>query len=52
MDRRIAARGLKGLKYYDGITHEGIFRVPKYLRDAYAQPGDIITDDSPLFTAI
>lgn len=52
VDRRLAARKIKGLKYYDGITHEGIFKVPKYLRTAYEQPGDIITDDSPLFTAI
>ncbi|MEK7477393.1 MAG: polyamine aminopropyltransferase [Candidatus Coatesbacteria bacterium] len=52
VDRRLAERRITGLKYYDGITHEGIFRVPKYLRTAYSQPGDIITDDSPLFTAI
>jgi len=52
VDRRIAARGLKNLKYYDGITHQGIFQVPKYLRDAYAAKGDIITDHSPMFTSI
>jgi spermidine synthase len=52
VDRRIAERGLANLRYYDGITHQGIFQVPKYLREAYAAPGDIITDDSPLFTAI
>lgn len=52
VDRRLADRGVRGLKYYDGVTHEGIFKVPRYLRDAYAAPGDIITDDSPLFTSI
>lgn len=52
VDQRLADRGVKGLKYYDGVTHEGIFKVPKFLRAAYAAPGDIITDGSPLFTSI
>jgi len=52
VDRRIRERGLTGLRYYDGITHQGIFQVPKYMRDAYAASGGIIEDDSPLFTAI
>jgi len=52
VDKRIKERGLKGLRYYDGITHQGILQVPKYLRDAYAAPGDVIEDNHPLFTAI
>lgn len=49
---RLRDRGLKGLRYYDGITHQGIFQVPKYLRDAYAEKGPIIEDKSPQFTVI
>ncbi len=52
VDGRIRKRGLGKLLYYDGITHQGIFQVPKYLRDAYAKKGDVITDNHPLFTAI
>lgn len=52
VDRAIAARGLGPLRYYDGQTHEGIFKVPKYLRDAYAATDELIEDRSPLFTAI
>ncbi len=52
VDKRLRDRGIANLRYYDGITHQGIFQVPKYLRDAYAAPGDIIEDNHPLFTAI
>lgn len=52
VDKRIKARGLTDLKYYDGVTHQGIFLLPKYLRTAYEKPGDIIEDNHPLFTAI
>ncbi len=52
VDRRIRARGMANLRYYDGVTHQGIFQVPKYLREAYAAAGDVIEDNHPLFTAI
>jgi len=52
VDWRIRERGLKGLRYYDGITHQGIFQVPKYMRDAYIAKGEIIEDHHPRFTAI
>ncbi len=52
VNRRLAERKLTNLRYYDGITHEGIFRVPKYLRTAYEQSGEIITDRSPIFTSV
>ncbi len=52
IDRRLKARGIANLRYYDGVTHRGIFEVPRYLRDAYAAAGDIIEDNHPLFTAI
>jgi spermidine synthase len=49
VERRIAARSLTGLKFYDGITHEGMFNLPKYVRDSIVQQTRIITDDKPLF---
>jgi spermidine synthase len=49
VDATLAARGLAdGLRFYDGITHERLFRAPKYERVAAAKAGPIITDDSPL----
>jgi spermidine synthase len=52
VDKRIKARGLGPLGYYDGITHQGIFQVPRYMREALAKKGDIIEDNHPMFTAI
>ena len=33
IDRRIEARKLQELKYYNGETHEGVFALPNYVRD-------------------
>jgi len=49
IDNRIAARSLTGLKSYDGLTHQGIFSLPKYLRDALSGQKRLITDNEPLF---
>lgn len=37
------------LRFYDGITHQGMFSVPKYLRQSIAAEDRIITKDNPLF---
>tara|TARA_B100000809_G_scaffold29896_1_gene25917 strand:- start:553 stop:735 length:183 start_codon:yes stop_codon:yes gene_type:complete len=37
------------LRFYDGITQQGMFSVPKYLRQAIAAEDRIITKDNPLF---
>ncbi|MBE0479687.1 MAG: polyamine aminopropyltransferase [Dehalococcoidia bacterium] len=50
VDRRLAARLNKKLRFYDGIAHQGMFSVPKYLREDIARSNRIITVDSPLFT--
>ncbi|MFH1652136.1 MAG: spermidine synthase, partial [Chloroflexota bacterium] len=50
IDRRIAARGLAHLRSYDGITHLGMFSLPKYIRGALAAQPRLITDGSPLFS--
>jgi spermidine synthase len=49
VDARIAARSLKGLKFYDGETHRGMFSLPKYIREAIAQQKRVITDKKPLY---
>lgn len=46
---RIEGRVAASLRFYDGITHRGLFFVPKYLRDAVAAETHVITEDSPVF---
>jgi len=50
VDKRIAERIQKPLRFYDGITHRGIFSIPKYLRGQIAAETKVITKDNPLFT--
>ncbi|MFC1902060.1 polyamine aminopropyltransferase [Chloroflexota bacterium] len=49
VNRRIAARSLTGLRFYDGLTHRGIFSLPGYIRDALASQQRLITDKDPLY---
>ncbi len=49
IDNRISARSLTGLKFYDGLTHQGMFSLPKYLRDELSKQGRLITDKDPLY---
>jgi len=49
VDRRIAGRVSQELRHYDGITHQGMFSVPKYLRSAMANETRAITRAAPLF---
>jgi len=49
VDSRISARSLSGLKFYDGLTHQGIFSLPKHLRDELSKPGRLITDNAPIY---
>ena len=49
VDNRISAGGLAGLKFYDGVTHQGMFSLPKYLREALAGQAKLITDNQPLY---
>jgi len=50
VDRRLAARGVPPLGFYDGECHESLMRLPRYLRQALAAPAQSIEDDKPLFT--
>lgn len=38
IDRRIEARGLQELRFYNGETHEGVFALPNYVRDLVNPP--------------
>jgi spermidine synthase len=49
VDEIIAGRGLAGLKFYDGLTHRGMFALPRYVRDALAGQRRVITDADPLY---
>jgi spermidine synthase len=45
------ARRIKGTnRYYDGITNQGMFMLPKHIRKALAEETKIIEDNAPLFT--
>jgi len=48
LDRRIAERNLQ-LKSYDGVTHQGMFSIPKNIR-AERDSGTMIIDDDNLLT--
>jgi spermidine synthase len=49
VDNRISNRLTKGLKFYDGLTHQGMFSLPKHLRDELSKPGRLITDKEPFY---
>ena len=49
VDERITERSLTGLRFYDGLTHQGIFSLPLYVRDAMAKQTRIIMDKKPLY---
>jgi spermidine synthase len=49
VDRRLAARSLGGMRFYDGITHRNMFSLPAYIRRALAEQKRIITDKKPLY---
>jgi spermidine synthase len=49
VDRTISKRSLAGLRFYDGMTHRGMFSLPKYVRDAMEAQQRLITDKDPLY---
>jgi spermidine synthase len=49
IDCRISARLSKGLKSYDGLTHQSLFTLPKHIRHQLAVTRRIITDQKPVF---
>ena len=49
VDRRVRERVSVDLRYYDGVTHRGMFSVPKYLREAVSSETRTISKATPLF---
>ena len=49
IDKRISARSLTGLKFYDGPGHQGMFSLPRYVRNELASQTRLITDSQPLY---
>jgi spermidine synthase len=50
IDERVATRlSAPPLKYYDGVAHQGMVSLPKYLRAALDTERRIITDATPLY---
>ena len=49
VDARISARGLKNLRFYDGLTHQGLLSLPGHLRSELSLSGRLITDNEPLY---
>jgi spermidine synthase len=48
VDKRLKARSINDLKFYDGLTHLAMFTLSKHMRKA-TRGGRLITDDSPLY---
>jgi spermidine synthase len=49
VDKLIADRIQGELRFYDGITHQGSFLLPKYIRGRLARETRVIEDNHPLF---
>lgn len=49
IETRLKQRNIKSLKFYDGMTHEGLFRIPKYLRTALEKEKGILTLKKPVY---
>ncbi len=49
VERRIASRMAGGLRFYDGIAQQGLFSLPKNLREAIAEEQRVITTEQPFF---
>jgi spermidine synthase len=49
IDARMADRLSAPLRYYDGIAHNGMFALPKYLRQGFIDEQRLITMESPIY---
>lgn len=49
IERKITENINGNLRFYDGITHVGLFHVPKYLRTFLQQQDRMITEKKPVF---
>lgn len=49
IDQRIRNMIRDPLRFYDGETHQGMFSLPRYLREALSNQTTIITEAAPVF---
>jgi len=49
IDAAISTRLPGSLKFYDGLSHQGMFSLPKYIRTEFDRQTKLITDKEPLF---
>ena len=49
IDARLRSRIENKLGFYDGVTHTGMFNIPKYLRESINKETRVITESNPLF---
>ncbi len=49
IDRRILSRCRRSLRFYDGLTHQGLFCLPKHIREELGQEKRVITENQPIF---
>lgn len=47
IDKRVSERITGKLRYYDGITHQALFSLPKYVRNALSEQTEINMDNKP-----
>lgn len=52
VDKEVKSRNIRNLRHYDGITHEGLFYLPKDLREVYKNSGEVIRDNQPFFLPV
>ena len=49
VDALLSKRTGREMRHYDGVTHRGMFSIPKYLRSGVAEETRVITEADPLF---
>ncbi|OGR84602.1 MAG: hypothetical protein A2901_04915 [Elusimicrobia bacterium RIFCSPLOWO2_01_FULL_54_10] len=48
-EKRLRARGVRPLSFYDGSTHEGLFRIPLHLRKMLDAEKGVISEGKPVY---
>jgi spermidine synthase len=51
VDAAVTARLRKALRYWDGLTHQHSFALPRFIRDAVAAETRVVTDAEPLIVS-
>jgi spermidine synthase len=49
VDRILGERGLSALRFYDGLAHQGLFGIPRHIREELDLSSLIIEDNHPIF---